>query len=385
MKPYRYLMPTEVLFGAGRFEELGKSCRVYGQRPLIITGRNSARTHGFLERALAQLPGAVIFDQVEENPVTETCERGATLCRERGCDVVVAIGGGSPMDVAKAVAGLALNPEPCRAYFGADLFKHGVLPILAVPTTAGTGSEVTPYAVIVDSALHAKRTISGRQLFPAVAILDPELTVPLPRAVTIQTGLDALSQAMEGMVSRKSTEVGDALALEACRLIAAWLPRVAYNGADIEGRTSLLHAAMLAGCVIAQSGTTLVHGMGYYFTLEYGVAHGLANALLLTPLFRYNAQFEPAKVAALAGALGFPADPITAHAGAQISAAIHALLKELGVPPAAKDACVSAEAFAGWSKQIHADPYRYRNQVGNITVEDIHRFFLESYEGVGAE
>lgn len=381
MNPFRWFLPTEVRFGAGEFNRFGEWAAPYGRRPLVVTGRRSARRTGLLDRTLAQFPDAVVFDEVDENPATDVCEAGAEVCREKDCDFVIGLGGGSPMDAAKAIAVLARNPGPCRRYYGADKFAEPNLPILVAPTTAGTGSEVTPYAVITDTETGMKRTISGRTLFPALALLDPELTVTMPRSVTVNTGLDALSQAMEGMVSRSSTPVGDVLALEACRIIREWLPRAVRRGDDLEARSRMLHAAMLAGAVIAQSGTTLVHGMGYYYTLEYGVAHGLANALLLTPLFQYNAYHEPKKVAALAEALGHPTPPEPEAARDSIGRALHDLLRELDVSPAAGEAGVESNRFEEFTDELAGDPYRFRNQPGTVTRDDVFRFFQESYAG----
>jgi alcohol dehydrogenase class IV len=379
--PFRFYSPVEVLFGTGSFRALEERRAALGDRALVVTGKRSARATGTLDRALAQLPGAAVFDDVEENPGTGTCDRAADLCRASECDFVVAIGGGSAIDVGKAAAGLARNPGPASQYFGADKFRNGSLPLVAVPTTAGAGSEVTPGAVIVDSENKVKRTISGRTVFADLALLDPELTVPLPRDVTVNTGLDALSQAMEGMASKKATPIGDLLALEVCRLVKEYLGRAAADGRDIEARTAMLYASTLAGMVIAQSGTTLVHGMGYYFTLEFGVPHGLANALLLTPLFRHNAQYVPAKVAAMADALGVPAEAMSADAGEKISVALHSLLEELGVSPAAKAAGVEPERLDEFARGIMNDPYRFRNQVGEITEERVTRYFRQACEG----
>lgn len=381
MKPFSYLVATEIVFGPGCLDTLEESARGLGKKALVVTGKRSARASGSLDRALAQLPGAVVFDGAEENPTTDTCERGAEVCRRNGCDFVVGLGGGSAMDTAKAVAGLALNPGPCAKYFGRDQFTNGALPIVAIPTTAGTGSEVTPYSVILDAEARTKKTIAGRCLFPAVALVDPELSVTMPRHMTASTGLDALSQAMEGLVSRRSTPLGDVLALEACRVIEEWLPRAVAEPTDLEARSRMLYAAMLSGCVISQSGTTIVHGMGYYFTIEFGLAHGLANALLLTPLFQYNAAHEPEKVAAIATALGYPAAPTPGDAHDKIAAAIHGLLREVGVSPAAKDAGVERERLPWCAQQFFADTARFKNQPGQLTEEHILKFFEAAYEG----
>ncbi|MDZ4858322.1 MAG: iron-containing alcohol dehydrogenase [Candidatus Hydrogenedentes bacterium] len=377
---FRFSVPTEIIFGSGVFMELGAHAAKLGSNPLIVTGRRSARESGLLERALEQLPGAHVFDAIDENPDTALCERGARFCADHACDVVVAIGGGSPIDAAKAIAVLARNSGPCASFFGAEKYAHAPLPIVAAPTTAGTGSEVTPYAVIVDAEERAKRTVSGAALFPRIALLDPGLTRSLPRSTTISTGFDALSQALEGIVSKKSTPMGDALALDAIRRVRAFLPAAARGDSDT-ARAQLLYAAMLSGCVIAQSGTTLVHGMGYHYTLECGIAHGLANALLLTPLFIHNARHAPEKTAAIAAALGAS----TADPGRTIARSLHELFVELGVSPAARDHGCRIEQLEPFAANVASEPYRYRNQIGEITASTILGFYRQSFHGYLSE
>lgn len=381
MKAFRYWIPTEVIFEAGCVDRIRDRCRALGERPLIVTGRSSAKRTGALERVRSQFPTAAVFDHVDENPTTETVARGADVCRKNDCSWVLAVGGGSPIDAAKAIAVMATNDGPCSAYFGTDLYPRPNLPVVAVPTTAGTGSEVTPYSVLVDLEQHSKRTLTGRGLFPVVAFLDPTLSVSMPRSVTINTGLDALSQAMEGMVSLRATPLGDTLALETCRLVREWLPRAAAEPGSVEARGQMLYAAMLSGCIIAHSGTTLVHGMGYYFTLENGLAHGLANGLLLAPVFAYNAQHVPEKVAALATALGFPADPVPEDASWQIVRAIYAILESLGVPPAAREAGVDPARLRSFAEQIFPDRSRFRNQPGNPSLDEVLGFFEKACTG----
>ena len=340
-----------------------------GSNPLIVTGKHSARAIGALDRALKQLPKAVVFDRVEENPSTGVCMEGAALCREDGCDLVVAIGGGSPIDAAKAIAGLALNDGHCTEYFGAEKFVNGVLPLVLVPTTAGAGSEVTPFSVIIDEASNEKKTIAGRGLFAQVALLDPELTAALPRDVTIATGLDALSQAMEGIVSKKANPVSDALAVDAIPRIMANLPKAATNPQDLEARSEMLHAAMLAGIVVANCGTTLVHGMGYPYTIDFGIAHGLANALLLPPLFAHNAVAVPDRTSLVADALGL-------KRAAEIPGRFRDIVRELGVSPAARDHGVPEDRLAALSEAIASNPYRFRNQPGEVDLRVIRGFYL---------
>lgn len=372
-----------MIFGAGRLDTLSQHARGLGKKALIVTGKNSAKLCGALPRALPQLPGAALYDKVPENPTTAACEEGARLCRGEGCDFVVAIGGGSPIDAAKAIAVLACNDGACKDFFGTDRFLKA-LPIVAVPTTAGTGSEVTPYAVLVDEGdghYGTKQTISGRSIFPTLAILDPDLTLTLPRHATIATGLDALSQGMEGIVSKKATPMTDIIALEVCRIVRQWLPRAARDGADKEARAQMLYAAMLSGWVVAHTQTTLVHGMGYYFTLDCGVAHGLANALLLTPLFQYNAQIAPGKVGEISRALGVPCKKNPEDASKGIGEAIHSIFSDLGLSPSAEKAGVTENALPALVEGVWRAKSRFRNQIGELSKKDVRALFEQSFRG----
>lgn len=375
----RFYMPVDVRLDDGAFDSLGEICGNFGKTPLIVTGRNSARINGALDRALAQLPSAAVFDEVPENPESDLCDELGSMCREVNADCVIAIGGGSPIDAAKAAAGLALNEGPCADYYGSDMFTNGVLPVIAVPTTAGAGSEVTPYSVLIDSKLNEKKTIGGHAIFPKVAILDPALTTTLPRSVTINTGLDALSQAMEGMVSRKATRTGETLSLEAIAIIRKWLPIAADDPENIEARYNMIYAAMIAGVVVAQSGTTLVHGMGYALTVECGVAHGMANALLLTPIFEHNAKHAPATVARIVHAMGHTCTSETA--GDVFGEALHALFDDLGVSPAGQDHGYDEAKLAEFASACAGNPYRFRNQIGELGESEVMRFYERSYAG----
>lgn len=377
LNPFRFLLSTEIVFGCGSVSSLAAHVSRFGARPLVVTGRHSARDTGILDRVLDRMPNATVFEAIDENPDTTICEQCAAACREHGCDVIVAVGGGSPMDAAKAIALLARNDGACDRFFGADKYANAPLPVIAVPTTAGTGSEVTPYSVLIDPVQRTKRTIAGAGLFPRVAILDPELTRSLPRHATVATGLDALSQCMEGMVSKKSTPMGDAIALDGIRRVCEYLPRAVDNGDDIEAREHMLYAALLSGIIVAQSGTTLVHGMGYSYTIDCGIAHGLANALLLAPLFAHNAQIAPERVARIAGAMGGG----DSNPEAAVVRALYALLERLGVSAAARDHGVTEAQIERFATEIAGDPYRFRNQIGELSREDVLRFYRQSYAG----
>lgn len=379
MKSYAFHMPVSVFSGRGCLEELS---RLQGRFkvPAILCGNGSARASGALDAVLAYMPHAQVFEGLPENPTTAICESYAEECRRAGVDGLIALGGGSVLDGAKAIALLVPNDGRCDDYFDAPP-ANAPLPVIAIPTTAGTGSEVTPYSVLVDPVARTKKTLKHPGLFPIAALLDPALTVSLPPDVTLATGLDALSQGMEGMLSRRATPLGDLLALEVCRQVFRALPLALQDPGNLAARESLLYAAMLSGVVIAQSGTTLVHGMGYYYTLECGIAHGAANGLLLPPVFAWNAQHDPAKVAALAGTLGRPCSPEPDAAGDAIVGALYAFYEQVGFAPAARDHGVPESAGARFAAGIILDPYRFKNQVGEFNETAVAAVYAAAWVG----
>lgn len=376
MKEFSFLLPTKIHFKVDGLKDL-KSF-VLGKKPFIITGRSSSKKNGALEFVKKCFPDGVVFDRVEENPSTDTCNEASAICRKEGCDWVISIGGGSPIDAGKCVAGLATNDGRCEDYFGRDLFRNNPLPILAIPTTAGTGSEVTPYAVITDKRNSTKKTVADTKIFPRVAILDPMLTLTMNRDITLSTAIDALSQCMEGIVSRKSTPITDILALEGCRILRRWLPYTLNNPRDIEARAKIMYASLLSGIVIAQTGTTLVHALGYYYTLYYGILHGVANGLFLIPMFVRNENYLPEKVRLISEALsGYPAG----EKSYSIEDSLKLFFTELGFSYKAKDWNVDEKRIDEFVYSLSQDSYRFRNQYGEFTTQELEKIFKESISG----
>ena len=302
---YRYFVPVEVYGGedcvcghAGVFAR-------YGGRALIVTGKSSAK-NGALSDVCSVLERNgqryAIFDAVPQNPTVACVEAGAALARETGAQFVVAIGGGSPMDAAKAIAMLA------RQDVKGNIFSHeigeDVLPMLHIPTTAGTGSEVTQYAILTNDEKQTKTSISAPSLFPKAAFLDGKYMRDLPLEITVNTALDAVSHAVEGMLSVRAGALSDALARESLRLLRRELAAIGRGDRTALSRQNLLEGATLAGMVIANTGTTPVHGMGYSLTYFHGIAHGRANGLLLPSFLKACARKIPERTAQICAALG---------------------------------------------------------------------------------
>ena len=282
MKSFTYYMPTRVICGRDCVLEQGELFRELGTHALIVTGKSSAK-NGALGDVLAALEkngqNATVFDRVTPNPTVACVREGIALLTAAGADFIVAIGGGSPMDAAKAIATLAVQERTDEEIFAGG-YEAKALPMAHVPTTAGTGSEVTPYSILTNDARQTKTSITSPAMFPRLAFLDGKYMENLPVASTVNTALDAFSHAVEGMLSRNATPLSDTLAKASLRILYPLLSKTAGK-LTLEERDELLYASMLAGMTIAQSGTTAVHGMGYSLTYFYGVDHGRANGLLL--------------------------------------------------------------------------------------------------------
>lgn len=294
-----FYMPARVIAGKDALSYLSRAVE-FGQKALLVTGKSFARQSGLLGHAQKLLADvgveSVLFDQVEPDPVVATVQAGADLGRAHNCDLVVGIGGGSAMDVAKAVAILLKNPSPLNRYFGQDKLDHPAAPIVCVPTTAGTASEVTRYSVIIDSQANIKKTIAAESIIPRLALLDAQLTLALPSDLTAQTGMDAFSHAIEAYLSTAGNLLCDCFCLQALEMITQALPAVLAEPKNINLRHEMLLASMLAGLALNSAGTILNHGMAYTLTIRYGLGHGLANALLLPYTISYIAEDYPEKI-----------------------------------------------------------------------------------------
>jgi alcohol dehydrogenase class IV len=305
MRPFSFHMPVRAVFGAGRLAELPGLIPARLQRILVVTDPGLTR-HGAALGALgAALAGRTwdVFDEVDENPTFASADTGAARARAFGAQAIIGLGGGSPLDAAKGVALLSTNDGTLGEYMKGRRQTRDALPIIALPTTSGTGSEVTPYAVFTDTDARTKGAISHPSLFPLVSVIDPVLTYSMPEALVVATGLDALTHAVEAYLSTDGFPVNDRIALEAVETVLAHLPAARHK--DPSAMDAMAYASMLGGMAITHASTILPHIMGYPLTVFYRMPHGLANAVLLPEFLRYLAIHStvPDKVAHLAGLL----------------------------------------------------------------------------------
>ncbi len=333
---WEFRVPAAILFGPETCKLAGEKVKeLGGRKALVVTGPTTARGAGAkVSESLAAVGvEPVLFAEVDTEPTVAHVEAGLARLTEAGCDAVVAVGGGSPLDAAKAIALLATNGGDIREYQGANKVKRPILPLVAIPTTAGTGSEVTRNSIITDPGRNVKMPISSPYLVPAVAIDDPTLTYSMPPAVTASTGLDALTHAVEAYVSKKATPLTDTLALAAVRRISTWL-RVAWaDGGNAEARREMLLGQLEAGMAFGNSSVALVHGMSRPIGAYFHVPHGIANAMLLPVVMEFSLLGSPRRFAALAEAMGLPVgEHSTMEAGREAVRAVRDLCADLRVP-----------------------------------------------------
>ncbi len=285
-------MPSAVLYGIGAFAEVGKQAHNFGKKALIISDPVMNQM-GYVESCEAFLQESGIMSasylEVDTEPTNIHVQEAMDVCRKESCDLIVAVGGGSCIDTAKAVSVLVRNGGTMTDYFGTGKpFTEKPLPVIAIPTTAGTGSEVTKVTVITDIESNTKMMLSRPELLPAVAIVDPNLTVSCPKNVTAATGVDALCHAIEAYISKKAQPVTDTLALTAIDNIMVAI-RTAYNdGTNIEAREKMALGSMLAGAAFSNASVTLVHGMSRPIGALFHTPHGISNAMLLPAVLEFS-------------------------------------------------------------------------------------------------
>ncbi len=296
---FKFHIPTKAYFGIDCIAKNAIEFPLLGQKAIIVTGGRSARESGALHDICNALGEQnieySIFDKVENNPSLDTVKLGGAEAKKAGADFVIGIGGGSPLDAAKAVAVLSVNDiEPVELY--TNQFKKKPLPVIAIPTTAGTGSEVTPYAVLTRSDLQTKVSFGNTDTFPRIAFLDPRYTQSLPHEITVNTAVDALSHCMEGYLGKKRTPPSDILAQEGISLFGSCLDCLKTGRVSIKDRERLLYMSMLGGMVISHTGTTIVHGSGYSLTYFKQIPHGKANGYLLAEYLRFNNEYAKDRI-----------------------------------------------------------------------------------------
>ncbi|MCL6447332.1 MAG: iron-containing alcohol dehydrogenase [Armatimonadetes bacterium] len=331
-----FLAPNKIVFGVGAAKQVGKEAGSFNaKRVLIITDQGviKAGILGSIQESLKVLKiEADIFDGVIPEPPSVVIDECAQLARAGKYDVIIGVGGGSSLDTAKGVSLMAVNQGKVLDYAGIDLIPQRGLPKILLPTTAGTGSEVTRVFVITDEANNTKKAVYSNFALADVAIVDPLLTVSMPPVVTADTGIDALVHAIECFVSVNATPFSDLLALEAIRLIAENLPAAYAKGSNLAARYKMMLAATIAGMAFTSGGLGAVHGLAYVLGTEYHLSHGRSNAIMLPYVMDFNKIGSLDRYACIARAMGENVEGLSACQAAEMAVtAVKRLLAEVNI------------------------------------------------------
>lgn len=340
----------KTIFGRGAVRLLGEELSALGAKRVLLVGDRDLSETKVLDRAADSLKGASIeiipYYKVTPEPSPSLADEGSELAKKEGVDAVVGIGGGSTMDVAKAVAVLARNPGKAVDYIGLGLVKNAGIPSVMVPTTAGTGSEVTFTAVFTMRESKSKGGINSPYLYPYAAILDPELTMSLPPYPTAYTGMDALTHAIESFTSLQAHFYSSTISLEAIELISSSLRGAVYDGGNIRYRETMFQGSYLAGLGLAMAGVGAVHALAYPLGALFNVPHGIANAVLLPYVLAYNFPGNMARFAVIAEAMGEETEGLSLREAARLAAeAVADLSRDIGIPATLRDLDVPIEAI----------------------------------------
>jgi alcohol dehydrogenase len=355
---FEFQLRPRVMFKPGLVRELGAEMALLGVRRAFVVADPGVERAGLLEPLRAGLAGQIelagVFSEIPPNSSVVAVERGAEAVRDAGADVIIAVGGGSPIDTAKAMRILLAHGGALLDHQGYNLLEHPLMPLVVVPTTAGTGSEVTSWAVIRDEASAAKVTFSSPFLAPDLAVLDPEMTRTLPPLLSAATGMDALTHAIESFVGTNSNPITDSLALQAIDMISNNLRAAVHSGEELEARGAMLIASCIAGIAFSSGGGSLgiVHALAHSIGGVFEVHHGTANAIILPHGMRFNSTVVPNRYARIARAMGVNAggrpeqDVIADGVEAVVQLAqdcdLPARLRDVGVPEDALAALADA-------------------------------------------
>ena len=386
MKSFNYFQPTEIVFGKGRVSEAGKIASRYGKNCVLVTVPEFGAVAPLYKRVKESLKEAGMnvahFDGVIPNPTTDIVTAGANMAKEIKSDVIIGLGGGSSMDTAKLIAVEASHEGTAWDYL---YYKKEpttkTLPIIAISTTSGTGSQTTPCAVVTKSDEHDKSAIWHPNIFARVAIVDPELMVTLPESISAQTGFDAFTHSFEAYISNGTNPYVESLAVDAIELIAKYLPLVLKDGTNMEAREAMAWADTLGGLCIASAGVTLPHGIGMQISGHCPhVTHGQSLAVTYPEFTRYTYKSAVDKFAKVGRIFYPPLEKVSNEVAAEkCCGEIDKFLKEIGLWIGLKDLNVTMKDIRDIADDGQVLP-DYRNNPKIATIDEIYDILVKSYQ-----
>lgn len=333
---FRYEIPTAIEFGNGSINDLANHVKALGGTKVLIVADPGVVQAGIAERLKEPLNAANIpyelFSNIEADPDIESIEEGTSLAKSSGCDLVVGVGGGSSLDTAKAIGLMITNPGHIRDYVGINKVGVPGAPVIAVPTTAGTGSELTIWSVLSDKKEKIKLSVGSAYNCPSLALCDPELTTTLPPHITAATGMDALTHALESYVNKATQPISEALSIQAMKLVAKSLRKAVVQGENLEARYDMLMASLIAAMAFNSTRLGLAHALAMPLGAQFKIPHGVVNAILLPEVMEYNIIGNTGKFAEIAAIFGERTEGLSEREAAERSVqAIRRLKRDIGI------------------------------------------------------
>jgi len=379
-----FRVPNRIVFGENTVERLPEFVKEFKPRRMLVISDTVLEKVGLVDRVLAPLksPGQelVVFEDVEPEPSLQNARMVADMARLKPYDLVIGLGGGSVLDMAKVASVAATNPEPVTSFIGVDRIPQRGLPMILIPTTAGTGSEITMNSVVRSEADAIKTGIVSQYLLADVAIVDPCLTLTMPPKTTASTGLDALSHAVESLMSVDSNSMTESLALEAVRLIFLSLRRAYENGDDHGARSSMALASVLAGMAFGNTGVCAGHALAYAFAVKYRVSHGVSCAVSLPYVMEYNAPACMAALASMGKAMGIGGRRTEREAFNAV-AQVRKLMVDVNLPLSLKDLGVKNDVIPKLAEDLLKSGRLLAHNPRPINQKEAEALFARMLEG----
>ena len=376
-----------ILFGMDTIRQLGQQAKKLGAgRVLLVTGPN-VKEAGVLDKALSFLKAESIDVEVNiqgrdtPEPATDVVEETAAVARKGNFDVIIGLGGGSILDVAKMASALVTNPGKTKDYFGPEKVPKRGKPTIIIPTTSGTGAEVTKHAIFLDREANVKKAVASTALLPNVAIVDPMLSVSCPPRVTASAGIDAFIHAAEPFLSKNANPITDALALDAVSILTRWLGPAFADGQNLEARYYMSLGSVMSGIVLNNSGTSLVHAMAYPVGGEYHTPHGITLSAILVACFEGILMAKQEKMVLLARAMGEPIDGLSPReAASRALEAIRHLLRSVDLPVSLKELDITDKTrIPRWAAEAHKEQRLLSRSPRVLSVKDIEKIYEKAF------
>lgn len=369
-----FFVKSHVAFGRGAARGLPKILKEYDAKNVMVVYGASVKRAGIAEKVLEEVEKAevnvTVFDGVIPNPTNEVVEEAAAIALQNKIDAFVAVGGGSSIDLTKAVNILMTNPGPIGQYGGIGQVKNAVLPLIAIPTTAGTSSEITNVVALTDTKAVCKYVIIDNKLIPDRVIADPEFTKTMPAGVTAATGMDAITHAVESYISNMSTPLTEYHSIRGLQIFHENLPKAVADGSDMEARENMMLGCIIAGFGFSNANLGLVHGIAHTLSAHFHLAHGMANATVLPYVMEYNADSCPEKMVELAKAVNLPLSGNIEEDKYLLAKDLLRLTKELNIKTLAEQG-IKEEDLDMLADDVMKEPVLGFNPKQGVTKEDV--------------